>query len=91
LILNTRFKEKKGLLSSFAGLPEIEAEDFYLDKQRAEAARTLVGNVINDDRVIAEQRAEIVRLRTTAEQMKPWENLDVALSFSGTPKTAAFI
>lgn len=90
-ILDTRFKEKKGLLSSFAGLPEIEAEDFYLDKTKAEAARTLVGNIINDDRVIAEQKAEIIRLRTTAEQMKPWENLDVALTFSGTAKTAAFI
>lgn len=90
-ILDTRFKEKKGLLSAFAGLPEISAEEFYLDKDRAEAARTLVGNIINDDRTIAEQRAEIFRLRTSAEQMKPWEKLDVPLSFSGTAKTAAFI
>ncbi len=90
-ILNARFKEKTGLLSSFSGLPEVEAEEFYLDSARVEAARTLVGEIINDDRIIAEQKAEIVRLRTTADQMRPWESLDVPLSFSGTSKTAAFI
>ncbi len=90
-ILAARFKEKKGLLSAFSGLPEISLEEFYLDREKSESVRTLVGDILNDERLIAEQKAEIVRLNTTADQMRPWESLDVPLSFSGTQKTAAFI
>ena len=90
-ILNERFPEKKGLLSAFSGLPEIDVSNLYLEKNSSNQIRALAGDIINQERIIAEQRAEIVRLRTTAEQMRPWEPLDVPLSFRGTPKTAAFI
>lgn len=90
-ILSEKFPEKKGLLSSFAGPPEIDEAEFYIDNRQYEKSLKLANNVLSNDRIIAEQKAEIIRLRTTAEQMKPWESLDVPLSFKGTVKTAAFI
>lgn len=90
-VLSKYFREKSGLLSAFAGPPEVTAEEFYLTKEKNETIRSLVGTIINEEHNIAEQKAEIVRLTTTADQMKPWESLDVPLSFSGTLKTSAFI
>lgn len=90
-ILDERFPEKRGLLASLAGPPDVTREEFYLDRAQSEEARTLAGDVLNTDRFIAEQKAEILRLKTGIEQMKPWQELDVPLSFQGTSKTAAFI
>ena len=62
-----------------------------MKREQIEKALSLAYEVIENDRKIAEQKAEIVRLNTTREQMLPWEPLDVPLSFSGTAKTRAFI
>ncbi len=90
-ILNTRFPEKKGLLASFEGPPAIGKSEFYLDDKRAGETKQLVARVLENERMIAEQKAEIVRLQTSAEQLKPFEALDLPLSFEGTAQTAAFI
>lgn len=90
-ILSEKYPEKKGLLSAFSGPPEIEENDFYLQKEDYERALSLAGDILNNDRITAERHAEIIRLRTTAEQLVYWEKLDVPLSFKGTAKTAAFI
>lgn len=90
-VLDERFPEKKGLLSAFSGPPEIDENDFYIDKQQYAAMLELSSEILESERIIAEQRGEIIRLRTTAEQMRSWEDLDVPLSFKGTAKTTAFI
>ena len=90
-ILNQRFPEKKGIAGLFGSARELTAEEFYLKREQIEKALSLANEVIENDRKIAEQKAEIVRLNTTREQMLPWEPLDVPLSFSGTAKTRAFI
>ena len=90
-ILNLRFPEKKGIAGLFNSARELTPEEFYLKREQIENALSLANEVIENDRKIAEQKAEIVRLNTTREQMLPWEPLDVPLSFSGTVKTRAFI
>ena len=90
-ILNSRFPEKKGIAGLFSSLRELTPEEFYLKREQIENALSLANEVIENDRKIAEEKAEIVRLNTTREQMLPWEPLDVPLSFSGTAKTRAFI
>ena len=90
-IIGRRFPEKKGLLASFEGPPLIRREDFYLDRNAIQTAVTEIHDVLEWERTIAEQKAEIIRLKTTAEQMAPYASLDVPLSFSGTARTTAFI
>ncbi|MBE6727501.1 MAG: V-type ATP synthase subunit I [Ruminococcaceae bacterium] len=90
-ILNERYPEKKGLLAAFSGTPDVTREEFYLDKEKSNTIRTLAGDIINYDRFIAEQKAEILRLKTGIDQLSIWLPLDVPLSFKGTAKTTAFI
>ncbi len=90
-ILNTRFPEKKGIKGMFAGPRLVTPEEFYLKKQAVKDALAAANDVIEQDRSIAEQKAEIIRLNTGREQILPWYALDVPLSFSGTAKTKAFI
>lgn len=90
-ILNARCPEKKGLKSMLSGPREVTPDEFYLNEQDIKERLSYIGDIEKFDRLIAEQTAEKQRLRLTAEQMKPWEGLDVPLSFSGTAKTAAFI
>ena len=90
-ILSQRFPEKKGIAGLFGSARELTPDEFYLKREQIENALSLANEVIENDRKIAEQKAEIVRLNTTREQMLPWEPLDVPLSFSGTAKTRAFI
>ena len=90
-ILNTRAPRKKGLAGMFGGARYLEPERFYLKREQIESALSLASTVIEDDRAIAEEKAETARLNTTREQMLPWLPLDVPLSYSGTAKTRAFI
>lgn len=90
-ILNARYPEKKGLAGLFGGARYLTPDEFYLKRPQIEEALSLANEVIEKDRLIAEQKAEIVRLNTTKEQMLPWASLDLPLSFSGTAKTRAFI
>jgi len=90
-LLDSYFPEKKSLLAAFSGPRSINKNEFYLNREDIEDAVKVCNSVVENDRIIAEQGAEIIRLKTTAEQMKPWETLDVPLSFSGTSKTTAFI
>ena len=90
-ILSVRAPHKKGLAGMFGGARYLTPERFYLKREQIESALSLANRVIEADRAIAEEKAEIVRLNTTREQMLPWMPLDVPLSFSGTAKTKAFI
>jgi len=90
-ILNERAPEKKGMLSFLNGPRELLREEFYIDSKEWEKATSVIEEIAETDRLIAEQRAESLRLITSAEQLKPWEELDVPLEFDGTEKTAAFI
>lgn len=90
-ILNARFPGKKGLAGMFGGLKSVTREEFYLDRKRIEASMSYAGEIVDSDRRIAEEKAEIARLNTGRELLLPWQDLDVPLNFSGTNKTAAFI
>ena len=90
-VLQARSPEKKGLMGMFSGPRTVRQDEFYLKKDTVKSALTAAGDVLELDRDIAEQKAEIVRLNTGREQLLPWQALDVPLSFSGTAKTKAFI
>lgn len=83
--------EKKPLLSMFSGRRIITEEELNKAKDSEIEVMKLCYKIEALEREIAESKAEIIRLRTGIDQMLPWENLDIPLSFSGTSSTAAFI
>ena len=90
-ILNTLCPEKKGLAGLFSQKRLLSPEEFYPDRKRTEKALSLAFEVTESERKITELKAEAARLDMTREQMLPWAELDVPLSFSGTVSTRAFI
>ena len=90
-ILDARAPVKKGMLSFLNGPRELLREEFYLSKEEQEKIVSVIKEITEAERSIAELNAERLRLTISAEQMKPWEELDIPLNFSGTAKTSAFI
>ena len=90
-ILDARAPEKKGMLSFLNGPRELLREEFYLKSEEQENIISVIKEITEAERNIGELNAEKLRLTVSAEQMKPWEELDVPLNFSGTAKTTAFI
>ena len=83
--------QKKSLLSSFSGRRIISLEEANKAKEIDLDVMKTCYKVEALERENAEAKAEIIRLNTGIEQLLPWENLDVPLSFSGTSSTVAYI
>lgn len=91
IILNERAPQKKGFLAFLEGPRTLSRSEFYLKEEQQKSIEQVIDKIVSADRKIAEQKAEKVRLIASAEQLVPWMDLDVPLSFSGTAKTAGFI
>lgn len=89
--INKISPEKKSLLSAFSGRRVIDEEEFSRVKDLEKEVMKVCYKTESLERENAEAKAEIVRLSTAIEQMRPWQELDVPLSYSGTNSTAAFI
>lgn len=90
-ILGRFAPEKKGLLASFSGRRRVTAQEFFGAEQKADSVLEICETILKEERSIAEKKAEIIRLKTSAEQLSPWLELDLPLNFSGTEKTVVFI
>ncbi len=89
--INRVSPQKKSLLSSFSGRRIVSEEEAMKARDIEIEVMKTCYKVEALERENAEAKAEIIRLNTGIEQMLPWENLDLPLSFSGTSSTAAFI
>ena len=89
--INRISPEKKSLLSSFSGRRIVTEDEFFKARDSEIEIMKVCYKVETLEREIAEAKVEIVRLSTGIEQMQPWINLDVPLSYSGTSSTVAFI
>lgn len=90
-ILQTYYKEKKGLLDSFAGRKPISTENYYMFVDDANEIMHTAYEIIRYNKQINEARADTVKYNASIESLVPWEGLDVPLSFKGTKTSAAFI
>ena len=90
-ILDRYAPEKKGLLASFSGRREIDAEDLAICAEHRNERMKLCTAVLENSRRIEENDAEKARLRANIAQLEPWRNLDVPFCFDGTATTAAFV
>lgn len=90
-ILNKYIKEKSSLLSSLEGRKELPVEAYDSFSSKYSKTVDMAKRIIELSKVIAENKAEALRLQTQVEILSPWINLDVPLNFKGTKATAGFI
>ena len=83
---------KKSLFASFSsGARAMESADFDAQALRAEEILERCRRLNGLRAAIAEAEAEIARLQTKADRLRPWEALDIPMDFSGTGAAAAFV
>lgn len=90
-ILDEYAREKKGLLSSFAGRKEIDPDEIGEIASNSSEVINVCRQIIDCKRTIIENSAEIVRINTSLSQLEVWQNLDIPINTADTQSTAVFI
>ena len=90
-ILNNYVKEDSSLLSSLAGRKELPVEVYDNFKETYRPTVDTAKRIIELSKIIAENKAEVLRLQTQIEILTPWINLDIPLNYKGTKSTTVFI
>lgn len=83
--------EGAGLLGMFEGREKITEEQYRAMAARRDEIMDMVYKLNSLYKRKSEAEAEIPRLMTEAEQLKPWLDFDLPLDFKGTKNTIAFI
>jgi V/A-type H+-transporting ATPase subunit I len=90
-ILNNYKKEDKSILSALSGRTELSVEVYDAFNEKYKQTVDTAKRIIELSKIIAENKAEILRLQTQVEILSPWINLDIPLNFKGTRLTKGFI
>ena len=90
-VLDRYEPEEKGLLDSFSGRREIDAQELAICAEHRNERMKLCSAVLENHRRIEENRAEQARLRANIAQLEPWRKLDVPFCLDGTANTSVFI
>lgn len=90
-ILDSYLKEKQNLLSVLNGRKELPLEVYQSFHEDYESITDIAKRIIKLEKVIAENKAEALKLQTQIETLKPWLKLDIPLNFKGTKYTTSFI
>ena len=90
-ILGKYSPQKKGLLESFCDLEELEEKDFEKMSSEIDDYTRKCYEIVDLQKSINEEKAQIVRHKTRIEAVKPWEMLDIPMIYKGTKSTAVFI
>ncbi len=83
--------QKKGLLSSFKGRKQLTRGQYEELADDAQDILKAAYDIISYQKNIDRNEAEKVKYQAQLETIKPWLDLDVPMSFSGTSTTRAFI
>lgn len=90
-VLDQQAPEKKGMLSMLNGREEISLEAYQQDAERIEDIMKQAYRINTLYKENAEDQAEILRLQTQLEALRPWMELDTSMRLKGTHSTTAFI
>lgn len=90
-VLDDYAREKKGLLSSFAGRKEIDPDDIGLIASKSGDIIEICRKINDLNKKIADNTAEQVRIKTTLSQLEVWQKLDIPINTENTKSTAIFI
>ncbi len=90
-ILDEYSREKTGLLSSFKGRREIDPDEIGVIASKSSEVMRICNNINELNRMINENKAESIRIKTSLNQLEAWKNLDIPLNTKDTSSTAVFI
>ncbi len=90
-ILDQAVPEKKPMLSMLQGRKPVSVEAYEAFSAERDAVMKTAYRVLQLSKDIAENKAEILRLKAQIDALTPWLPLDVSMRWRGTGKTAAFI
>lgn len=90
-ILEAYTDEKKPFLGMLNGRKEVSPEIYDEFSKKYDSIVGVANNICSLTKQIAEQKAEILRLKTQRDMLNPWISLDIPMNFSGTKYTSAFI
>lgn len=89
--INKYVPSKTSMLDSFKGRQAISVDDYYKYIAQADEIMRVAYDVLAQEKEVADNNAEIIRLESQIESLKPWEGFDLSLRFKGTKNTTAFI
>ena len=90
-ILDKYAPVNKSMLSMVEGRRIISVEDYASYKEKYESMVKTATRLVACNKLIAENKAEIMRLEVQAEMISPWISFDVPMNFTGTRSTRCFI
>lgn len=91
LILEQYTPEKTSVLAALNGRTVITTETYDNFADSYNRVVHTANKIISLGKNIAENKAEILRLKAQAEVLFPWKGFDVPLNFTGTKYTGSFI
>ncbi|MBQ0098858.1 MAG: V-type ATP synthase subunit I [Oscillospiraceae bacterium] len=83
--------QKKSLLSSFKGRTAITRKEYDTFVESSQEILRVAYDIISFKKNIEQNKAEIIKYESQLESIKPWETLDIPMTFDGTKTTKAFI
>ena len=90
-ILDRYVPQKKGLLSSFKGRERLTRKEYDALADRAPEYLRVAYDILSYQKNIDQNKAEKIKYQQQLDAIQPWLGLDVAMNFSGTAATKAFI
>lgn len=90
-ILDIYIPDKKSLLSKLKGRTEISVEKYDDFRRKYAAVMESVSRIRQLSKIIAEARAELLKINTQMELIKPWAGFDLPVDYRGTKYTRTFI
>ncbi len=90
-ILNRCTPEKFDLTNMFGGRTEIETHEFGRQAEELDKIINSANEIIKNNRLISDAKAEIIQLDLKSDIMENWKLLDIPFNFKGTSSSTAFI
>lgn len=90
-ILQVYVPEKKSMLASLEGKPQVSYDSYLNVVDRQEAIMASARRLQALSKQLSENHADVLKRTNQLESLEPWKALDVPMNFMGTKKTAAFI
>lgn len=90
-ILDMYAPQKRGMLDGFRGRRDVSAAEFAEGAEHSRDTLKICNDIVEYNRQIAENAAEIARKNALIPQYAAWEGLDIPMLFAGTQQTVAWI